>query len=326
MLSLKTLKKLEGIKKRAKAGGYVQNLFQIANNSPDLWDQAYANIYPNKGGMTAGVDNITMDGHSRGRIEDLIKRLKENQYKPLPVRRVNIPKSNGKTRPLGIPTTHDKLTQEVWRMILECIYEPTFSDCSHGFRKGRSCHTALDQIQKVWTGTKWFIEFDIKGYFDNINHDILIEILKKLEMLHIKLELTRQAHRLRDLGPHVLRDPRIEDGRRADSERQAADRAGVRRMRVRSDDQHSGLGILLEDLRMADRLRPQLLPHLLSVESDPLILCELPLLDLELVSHVQKPFFDAFLAHGFRQEGQVVPEEQNARRVHDPAVLAYLLL
>ena len=92
---------------------------------------------------------------------------------------VEVPKSNGKTRPLGMPTWPDKMVQEVIRSILEAYYEPQFSRHSHGFRPKRGCQTALDHIHKNWTGTKWFIEGDIKGCFDNIDHNILMSILRE---------------------------------------------------------------------------------------------------------------------------------------------------
>ena len=96
-------------------------------------------------------------------------------------------------RPLGIPSADDKLVQEVVRMILERVYEPLFKDSSHGFRPKRSCHTALQPMIKGWTGTKWFIDIDIKGYFDNINHEILMEMLKK------RIEDTQFLDRIRDM-------------------------------------------------------------------------------------------------------------------------------
>ncbi len=107
---------------------------------------------------------MTQDGFGEGRVENLIGLLEANIYRHKPARRTYIPKSGGKLRPLGIPAGDDKLVQEAVRIILESIYEPVFREESHGFRPGRSCHTALKSIQR-WTGTKWFVEFDIQGYF-----------------------------------------------------------------------------------------------------------------------------------------------------------------
>lgn len=140
---------------------------------------AYQNIYASEGNMTAGTDGQTIDGMGVARIETLIARLKDHSYQPHPARRTYINKKNGKKRPLGIPSFEDKLVQEVVRLILESIYEPTFSNLSHGFRPKRSCHTALLQLQAHFTGTKWFIEGDIKGFFDNIDHTVLIQLLRK---------------------------------------------------------------------------------------------------------------------------------------------------
>lgn len=116
---------------------------------------------------------------SISRIERLIETLKDETYQPNPSRRVYIPKKNGKQRPLGIPSFEDKLVQEVLRMTLEAIYEEYFEYSSHGFRPNKSCHTALTHIQNSFSGTKWFIEGDIKGFFDNISHEILINTLKE---------------------------------------------------------------------------------------------------------------------------------------------------
>src|SRR2546425_6818807 len=178
MLSERTLIKLQGIRKCSINGHKVKDLFQLVLNASDLWEQAYGNIYSNKGAMTPGIDGLTMDGYSHERAANVRELLRENRYVPPPVVRAYVPKPNGKQRPLGKPTANDKQVQEVWRMVLESIYEPAFKDCSNGFRMQRSCHTALKQIG-YWTGTKWFIEFDIEGFFDNIDHNILMVLLEK---------------------------------------------------------------------------------------------------------------------------------------------------
>ena len=131
--------------------------------------------------MTPGVNGITIDGMSSQRIAKLIESLKDRSYQPNPARRTYIAKKNNpaKKRPLGIPSGDDKLVQEVIRMLLESIYEPNFSDASHGFRPQKSCHTALTKIQKTFTGAKWFVEGDIKACFDSFDHHVLIDILRK---------------------------------------------------------------------------------------------------------------------------------------------------
>lgn len=146
---------------------------------PDIYYVAYQHLYSNKGAGTKGVTDDTADGFSEIYIENIIEALKNEMYQPKPVRRTYIKKSNGKMRPLGLPVFTDKLIQEAIRMILEAIYEPIFSDYSHGFRPARSCHTALAQIKKEFTGARWFIEGDIKGCFDNINHAALVEIINQ---------------------------------------------------------------------------------------------------------------------------------------------------
>jgi len=143
----------------------------------DIYFAAYQKLYANRGATTKGIDDDTADGFSDFYVAELIQSLKDGTYKVKPVKRVYIPKQNGKMRPLGIPSFRDKLLQEVVRMILEAIYEPTFDGNSHGFRPEKSCHTALKQIKSDFTGVVWFIEGDIKGCFDNINHEKLIEIL-----------------------------------------------------------------------------------------------------------------------------------------------------
>ena len=157
-----------------------QRLYRNLYN-PDFYLLAYKNIYANGGSMTPGVNGITIDGMSSQRIAKLIESLKDRSYQPNPARRTYIAKKNNpaKKRPLGIPSGDDKLVQEVIRMLLESIYEPNFSDASHGFRPQRSCHTALTKIQKTFTGAKWFVEADIKACFDSFDHHVLIDILRK---------------------------------------------------------------------------------------------------------------------------------------------------
>ena len=167
MLSARTGDKLRAISEVTRKGRRVKDLRRLMNH-PDLWMQAYLNIQGNKGALTRGTEKTTMDGYSPERAANLVELIRERRYKPNPVRRVNIPtKVAGKMRPLGIPSADDKQVQEVVRMILERVYEPLFKDSSHGCRPRKSCHTALKAMQKGWTGTKWFIDIDIKGYLDH---------------------------------------------------------------------------------------------------------------------------------------------------------------
>jgi len=147
---------------------------------PDIWFLAYKNLYANNGASTKGINNDTADGFSEKTISNIIKSLENGEFCPTPVRRTYIAKkSSDKKRPLGIPTFTDKLVQEVLRMVLEAIYEPVFMDCSHGFRPNRSCNTALKSLRLKFTGAKWFVEGDIRGCFDNIDHSVLIRLLNQ---------------------------------------------------------------------------------------------------------------------------------------------------
>lgn len=178
MLTNTIFKRLDSLGQLSCEGKRINGLFRLMQN-PILWEVAYESIYPNKGALTKGVNDNTLDGFSLKRINTIISKLKQQSYRFSPVRRVYIPKANGKKRPLGIPTGDDKLVQAVVKLILEHIYEPVFSKDSHGFRKGRSCHTALKVIDNYWTGVKWFIDVDVVGFFDNIQHDIMMKLLEK---------------------------------------------------------------------------------------------------------------------------------------------------
>lgn len=166
------------IHERGRRGLPLERVYRLLFNH-DLYLRAYARLYRNAGAMTRGSTAETVDRMSLAKIERLITALRFERYRWTPVRRTYIPKANGKRRPLGIPTWSDKLLQEVLRSILEAYYDPQFSDCSHGFRSHRGCHTALQTIDRTWKGTRWFIEGDITSYFDTISHDTLLSILRR---------------------------------------------------------------------------------------------------------------------------------------------------
>ena len=171
---------LQNLTEKTKNESYrFQRLYRNLYN-PDFYWLAYRNIYANKGSMTAGVDGTTIDGMSDERIKGIIESLRDRSYRPKPAKRVYIAKKNSnKKRPLGIQSGNDKLVQEVVKMILESIYEPVFSNRSHGFRPRRSCQTALMQIQNTFTGTNWFVEGDIHACFDSFDHHVVIDLLRK---------------------------------------------------------------------------------------------------------------------------------------------------
>lgn len=145
----------------------------------NLYLGAYSKIYQNDGALTIGTNEETIDGMNLQRIQSIIDDMQSERFRWSPSRRTWRDKKNGGKRPLGIPNFREKLVQEVLRALLSAYYEPQFSRNSHGYRPNRGCHTALEQVAREFRGTVWFIEGDIKGCFDNINHDILIEILRK---------------------------------------------------------------------------------------------------------------------------------------------------
>ena len=172
-------KKLDRMERVSKQDKVVRKVYSTLYDM-EIWTVAYQNVYPNKGAITVGTDeNDTLDGTSFERFNRIISSLKDGTYQPKPVKRVYIPKRDGSKRPLGIPSGDDKLVQTACAIILESIHEPVFSDNSHGFRRKRSCQTALKHIKHHFNATKFIIEFDIKGFFDNVNHEILIGLLEK---------------------------------------------------------------------------------------------------------------------------------------------------
>ena len=154
----------------------------------ELLIQALGNIEKNKGRLTKGIDNTTIDGNSIKLIEELAEELKNGTFKFKPVLRVEVPKPKllkpgepKKMRPLGLPTFKDKIVQESIRIILESIYEPIFQklNCNYGFRPYKNTHQAILYIKYNATGSNLAIEGDIKGAYDNVNHDKMIKILSK---------------------------------------------------------------------------------------------------------------------------------------------------
>ena len=191
------------IRDRGTRGLPVNDLYRQLWN-PDLYLMAYGRIAKNDGALTPGATRETADGMKLEDISAIIEALRFERYRWTPARRVYIPKANGKRRPLGLPTWSDKVLQEVMRLLLEAYYEPQFSNRSHGFRPNRGCHTALTEINRTWTGTTWFIEEDISGCFDNIDHSALLDILR--EKIH--------DHRFLRLVSQLLRAGYLEDWKR----------------------------------------------------------------------------------------------------------------
>jgi group II intron reverse transcriptase/maturase len=167
---------LDVLRERGRRGLPCDELYRQLFN-PQLYLMAYGRIYSNDGAMTPGACGETADGMSEARIGRIIDALRHERYRFQPVKRVYIPKKNGKLRPLGLPSWPDKLVGEVVRLLLEAYYEPQFSGRSHGFRPGRGCHTALSEVVINWTGTTWFIEGDISDCFGSLDHDVLLSIL-----------------------------------------------------------------------------------------------------------------------------------------------------
>jgi group II intron reverse transcriptase/maturase len=166
------------LRERGRCGLPCEELFRQMFN-PQLYLLAYGRIYANKGAMTPGATPETVDGMSMAKIGRIIEAMRHERYRFRPVRRVHIPKKNGKLRPLGMPTWSDKLVGEVVRLLLEAYYEPVFSDRSHGFRPGRGCHTALREVANTWTGTAWFVEGDIADCFGSFDHQVMLSILSE---------------------------------------------------------------------------------------------------------------------------------------------------
>lgn len=174
---------LDFIYERSSEGHCFHGILEVAFNEVVIITAVH-NIKANKGANTAGLDKIKIDYYLQLPKEELIKLVQESvkDYKPKPVRRIYIEKSNGKKRPLGIPTILDRIIQECLRLIIEPIVEAKFYPHSYGFRPGRACKNAVRDVINVINGCKknvpvYAIEGDIKGFFDNVNHRKLLNKL-----------------------------------------------------------------------------------------------------------------------------------------------------
>jgi group II intron reverse transcriptase/maturase len=167
---------LDVLRERGRRGLPLERIYRQLFN-PQMYLLAYGRLYSNKGALTPGPDGETADGMSLGKIERIIDAMRHERYRFKPVRRVYIPKKDGKKRPLGLPSWSDKLVGEVIRLLLEAYYEPQFSDRSHGYRPKRGCHTALSEVTNRWNGTAWFIESDIADCFGSLDHDVMLSML-----------------------------------------------------------------------------------------------------------------------------------------------------
>jgi len=179
MSQIKLTTKLEGFRNRNSQNHCYTNkdVYRLLY-SKDIFYVAYNNIKSNDGAETAGSDGTSLHGFCESWIDEIISPLRDESYQPNPSRTTYIPKKNGKMRKLSFPNGKDKLVQECVRMILDCIYEPTFSNLSHGYRPNRSIHSAIAQIE-TWKATTWFIEGDISACFDEVDHRTLENILKE---------------------------------------------------------------------------------------------------------------------------------------------------
>ena len=148
---------------------------------PDVLTRAWQEVRANKG--SAGVDGVSIEDVERQGVGWFLRSLwldlKAGEYRPKPVLRVYIPKPDGRQRPLGIPTVRDRVVQQACKIVMEPIFEASFEDCSHGFRPKRSALQAVEEIKQNLVRGWWVVDADIQGYFDAIDHDILMSLVGK---------------------------------------------------------------------------------------------------------------------------------------------------
>ena len=199
----------KGIREQSAKYPMVQNLMHKVNERSLMAEHQKQSRKKATG--VDGIDKAAYDEHARERIAALVERMRKFQYKPRPVRRTYIPKANGKLRPLGIPAYEDRLVQGVMAEVLNEVYEPRFLECSYGFRPGKGAHDVVRYINQTIMTKKvnYVLEADIKGFFDNVDHDWLMKFL---------------AHDIQDKNylryvKRFLIAGIMEDGKRLDSDR-----------------------------------------------------------------------------------------------------------
>ena len=166
------------LRERGKRGLPLTRVYRQLFNK-HLYLTAYGKIYRNAGATTKGINAETVDAMSLEKIDTIIEALRTERYQWKPARRVYILKRNGKKRPLGLPVWSDKLLAEVIRLILNAYYDVQFSDHAHGFREGRGCHTALQEIYHTWGSATWIIEGDISDCFGSLPHNLILSVLSE---------------------------------------------------------------------------------------------------------------------------------------------------
>lgn len=167
---------------RNDAKAVFTSIYHLLNK--ELLLQCHKELDRNKATGIDGITKTEYEEHLEANIEELVVKLKNNRYKPQPSMRTYIPKANGKPRPLGISAYEDKIVQTALKKLIEAIYEPRFLNCMFGFRPNRGCHEALKALNRVIEKEKinWVLDADIKGFFDNIDHDKLMKCIE----VHIK--------------------------------------------------------------------------------------------------------------------------------------------
>lgn len=149
--------------------------------TPEVMRRAFRNVKRNRG--AAGVDKVSIamfEANLDANLDALMRALKSREFYPLPLRRAYIPKSPTQMRPLGIPAVRDRVAQDVCRQLLEPIFTPEFHDCSFGFIKGRNCHQAIQRLLELKnSGLGWVVDADIRGFFDEIPHALIMRLLAR---------------------------------------------------------------------------------------------------------------------------------------------------